>query len=112
MCCEISTSPVSDENLARHSNLALLCKSPERVSKRTLRQLEDERNELLLSAASVWEIAIKYSLGKLPLPSPPAEYIPEELNMTGTHPIAVQFSHAVCVARDCPFIIAIPSIAS
>ncbi|HME99826.1 MAG TPA: type II toxin-antitoxin system VapC family toxin [Terriglobia bacterium] len=76
-----------------------LCKSPERVSKRTLRQLENERNELLLSAASVWEIAIKYSLGKLPLPSPPAEYIPEGLTMTGTHPVAVQFSHAVRVAR-------------
>jgi PIN domain nuclease of toxin-antitoxin system len=28
-------------------------------------------NELLLSAASAWEIAIKYALGKLPLPLPP-----------------------------------------
>jgi len=76
-----------------------LCKSPEKVSKRARRQLQDERNELLLSAASVWEIAIKYSLGKLPLPSSPGEYIPEGLTMTDTHPVAVQFSHAVRVAR-------------
>jgi len=76
-----------------------LCKSPEKLSKHTRRQLLDERNELLLSAASVWEIAIKYSLGKLPLPSAPGEYIAEGLTMTDTHPIAVQFSHAVRVAH-------------
>ena len=51
-----------------------------------------------ISLAS-WEIAIKYNLGKLPLPTPPSEYIPEGLTMTDTHPIAVQFSHAVRVAR-------------
>lgn len=76
-----------------------LCKSPERLSKRTHRQLADERNELLLSAASAWEIAIKYSLGKLPLPSAPAEYIAEGLARTDTHPIAIQFSHAIRVAQ-------------
>ena len=42
-----------------------LCKSPEKVSKRTRRQLQDERNELPLSAASVWEIAEMYSHPKL-----------------------------------------------
>ena len=76
-----------------------LCKSPEKLSKQTRRQLLNERNELLLSAASVWEIAIKYSLRKLPLPSPPGEYIPEGLTMTDTHPVAVQFSHAIRVAQ-------------
>ena len=76
-----------------------LCKSPEKLTRRTRRQLEDERNELLFSAASAWEIAIKYSLGGLPLPKPPGEYIAEGLAMTDTHPVAVQFSHAVRVAQ-------------
>lgn len=28
--------------------------------------------------ASVWEAVIKYALGKLPLPEPPAEYLPQQ----------------------------------
>jgi len=38
---------------------------------------------LLLSAASAWEIAIKYGLGKLQLPEPPEEYIPRLMVRTG-----------------------------
>jgi hypothetical protein len=37
----------------------------ERLGAATLRILEDENNDLLLSPASAWEIAIKYRLGKL-----------------------------------------------
>jgi len=33
-------------------------------------------NEVFLSAASVWEIIVKHTLGKLPLPQPPHEFIP------------------------------------
>jgi len=36
----------------------------------------DPDNEVYLSVASTWEIAIKYTLGKLPLPKPPEKYIP------------------------------------
>lgn len=36
--------------------------SPERL-KRQLALVEDERNELIVSAASSWEIAIKHQLG-------------------------------------------------
>src|SRR6266480_1364070 len=35
--------------------------------------------ELFLSAASSWEIAIKAALGKLPLPEPPASYVPKRM---------------------------------
>jgi PIN domain nuclease of toxin-antitoxin system len=38
--------------------------------------VEDPANEVYLSAASVWEAVIKYGLGKLPLPAPPADYLP------------------------------------
>jgi len=33
-------------------------------------------NEVYLSVASVWETVIKHQLGKLPLPAPPADYLP------------------------------------
>jgi PIN domain nuclease of toxin-antitoxin system len=33
-------------------------------------------NSIYLSAASSWEIAVKYSMGKLPLPQNPIGYIP------------------------------------
>ena len=37
---------------------------PQRLSARAKRLLNDEQNELLFSAASLWEIAIKSSLGR------------------------------------------------
>ena len=37
---------------------------PERLSTRAKRLLNDQNNELLFSAASLWEIAIKSSLGR------------------------------------------------
>lgn len=43
---------------------------PDRVGE-ALAVLSDLRTELLVSAASGWEIAIKHGLGKLPLPEPP-----------------------------------------
>ena len=45
--------------------LWLLLGEREQLTERTHHLLADERNELLLSAVSVWEIAIKRSLGKL-----------------------------------------------
>ena len=43
----------------------LLLGDRERVSDPAVAALEDEHNEIAISAASVWEIAIKRSLGKL-----------------------------------------------
>lgn len=33
-------------------------------------------NEVFLSVASIWEATIKHALGRLPLPEPPATYLP------------------------------------
>jgi PIN domain nuclease of toxin-antitoxin system len=40
--------------------------------------LEDPQNELLLSAVSSWEIAVKHALGALPLPEAPERYVPAQ----------------------------------
>jgi len=59
--------------------------------------LQDPDNQLFLSAASSWEIAIKYALGKLPLPLPPMEYVLSRMETSGTTPLPVQHSHALHV---------------
>ena len=45
--------------------------------------VQDPANEVYLSAASVWEAVIKHGLGKLPLPGPPADYLPHSVTPTG-----------------------------
>src|SRR5688572_9125183 len=40
--------------------------------------VQEPANEVVLSAISVWEAVIKNSLGKLPLPGPPAEYLAKQ----------------------------------
>src|SRR3954447_23419033 len=51
--------------------------TPGRLRDEVRELLADPANTLLLSAASSWEIAIEYRLGRLPLPQPPAEYVPD-----------------------------------
>jgi PIN domain nuclease of toxin-antitoxin system len=72
--------------------------SPERFSDDTRAVLLDSANTLLLSAASSWEIAIKYALGKLPLPEPPAAYVPSRMQRSGTTALAVEHAHTLQVA--------------
>src|SRR5258708_20593646 len=72
---------------------------PERLSKQTRRRILDIENERVLSAVSAWEIAIKYSLGKLQLPEPPAEFVPSRMALTVTTPLPVQLHHALQASR-------------
>jgi len=44
---------------------------------------QDRGNDVYLSVASVWEAVIKYHLGKLPLPAPPADYLPQQRDAHG-----------------------------
>lgn len=43
--------------------------------------IRDPGNEVFLSSVSVWEAVIKHGLGKLPLPDPPAEYLPRQRDL-------------------------------
>ena len=40
--------------------------------------IQDPSNEVHLSVVSLWEIIVKYQLGKLPLPQSPESYIPRQ----------------------------------
>lgn len=74
-----------------------LNEDPERISPVTRQRLESVRNELLLSAASAWEIAIKSSAGKLRLPARVEEYVPSRMRLTGTNPLSIIAAHALRV---------------
>ncbi|HEY0457523.1 MAG TPA: type II toxin-antitoxin system VapC family toxin [Pyrinomonadaceae bacterium] len=41
-------------------------------------EIQTTNNAVFLSVASLWEIIIKYKIGKLPLPQSPEIYIPRE----------------------------------
>ena len=73
--------------------------TPDRIDAVTLEVLADESNDLYLSAASGWEIAIKYRLGKLGLPQPPEVYVPDRMRTSGTTPLSVELAHALRVAQ-------------
>lgn len=60
-------------------------------------------NEVLVSAGSLWEIAIKEALGKLRLPGPAAEWLPEALERTGFSSLAISAGHALAAGALPPY---------
>lgn len=54
-----------------------------------------EDNELLLSAVTGFEIAVKYSLGKLRLAEPPKEFITNRINANALTELPVSMTHAL-----------------
>ena len=71
---------------------------PDRLRPDLAAELRADRTRLLLSAASSWEIAIKWAVGRLPLPEPPATYVPSRMQRTNVESLAVTHSHALQVA--------------
>jgi len=59
--------------------------------------LTDPQHELYFSAASVWEIAIKASLGRLDLSGSPRIVVPRETSRQGLKPLSVTYLHALAV---------------
>jgi PIN domain nuclease of toxin-antitoxin system len=71
---------------------------PSRLRPELLAELRAPRTRLLLSAASSWEIAIKWALGRLTLPEPPETFVPSRMRGTGVDGLAVEHAHALRVA--------------
>jgi len=69
-----------------------------RLSRRARRAIEDARSEWWLSAASIWEMAIKSSIGRLTLPAPVSEYIAAKVH-DGLRVLSVDWPHAAAVER-------------
>jgi PIN domain nuclease of toxin-antitoxin system len=60
--------------------------------------IEDSDNDRLISIASIWEIAIKSSLGKLKLKEPFPKLIPAQLKMNLIELLHIKISHLSLVS--------------
>jgi len=69
-----------------------------RLSRAARRAIEASDGAWWLSAASVWEVSIKSSLGRLTLPAPVAEYIADKIQ-SGLQVLAIDWPHAAAVER-------------
>jgi PIN domain nuclease of toxin-antitoxin system len=67
------------------------------LSARAREMIANGRNEIFISAASAWEIAIKTSKGKLKLPDDPAHYVEKRMSLYRFQPLPVQIHHATLV---------------
>ena len=57
--------------------------------------IADGTNDLVLSAATAWEIAIKHTKGQLQLPDLPEAYVASRIGLDGLDPLAIELSHAI-----------------
>jgi PIN domain nuclease of toxin-antitoxin system len=67
-----------------------------RLSKAARQAIEADDAELLISAATVWEMAIKASLGRLQLSGPVDAYVAEKVGQ-GYRMLAISWTHAARV---------------
>jgi PIN domain nuclease of toxin-antitoxin system len=72
--------------------------SPAKFSREARLLVESTEHELLLSAASAWEIAIKHAIGKLEMPEPPARFVPKRMEILRTVALPIEHDHALRVA--------------
>lgn len=68
------------------------------IGRRAKAAVENPDNEVWLSVASCWEMAIKVSLGKLRLTQPLDRFIPEQLAANGFELLDVRAKHAIRTA--------------
>ena len=68
-----------------------------RLSCRAREVIGDGRNELFLSSASGWEIAIKARLGRLDVQDDLKSFIPKQMALNSINGLPVQMSHALHV---------------
>ena len=87
--------------LDTHSLLWLVT-NDSRLSTTARETFLDTDNELLCSAVVGFEIAVKYSLGKLKLAEPPRAFIKNRIRNNALTPLPVTMAHATRVA-DLPF---------
>ena len=59
----------------------------------------DPDNDVYLSVVSAWEIAVKHTAGRLPLPEPPDRFVPAERRRHGIDTLVLDEETALHLAR-------------
>ena len=75
-----------------HAFLWFIAGSP-MLSQRAKICIEDVANEKFISMASIWEMAIKISIGRLSLTEPFERFIPRQIQMNGFDLLPILFEH-------------------
>ena len=57
--------------------------------------LADSQNEIFISAATGWEIAIKSALGRLSVEGDPERFFPEQMTLNSFQALPIEMSHAL-----------------
>jgi PIN domain nuclease of toxin-antitoxin system len=73
--------------------------APERIGREGLSVLGRAGQEFYFSAVTSWEIAIKWSLGKLLLPEPPESYVPKRMADQRILPLPITHRHTLAVSK-------------
>lgn len=71
-----------------------MASDPDRLGAAARARIEDVESRLFLSVASVWEMAIKKSLGKLELPSSVEDFVDQQLSATAARLLEIRTAHA------------------
>jgi PIN domain nuclease of toxin-antitoxin system len=71
----------------------------QRLSGRSRQVIRDGKNTLFLSAASSWEISVKWRMGLIRFPGPPGEFLADQLLKQRIETLPVQHAHACKLAE-------------
>ncbi len=75
------------------------CLDSPQLSAEARRVFADPDNDVVLSAVSAWEIAVKHALGRLPLPEPPDRFLPRQREAHGVGSMTLDEETALHVLR-------------
>jgi len=70
-----------------------------RLSESVRNEIQDPGNEVFLSSVSVWECIVKYQIGKLSFPEPPATYLPARRRRHGISSLPLDESSVAHLIR-------------
>lgn len=84
--------------LDTHTFLWFIADDPELSSSSTRERLEDGSNDLFLSYASIWEMAIKISLDKLQVSQPLEDFMSEQIRLNSINLLSFSIPQVARVA--------------
>ncbi len=71
----------------------------DRLTARVRKAIEDRRHSVFVSAATTWEIAIKWRAGKLELPLPPDDLVPTGIARSHFDILPISVAHTLAAAN-------------
>jgi PIN domain nuclease of toxin-antitoxin system len=69
--------------------------APEKLNREAAAILSSATSEAYLSAASSWEIAIKFALRALKLPSSPSQFVPDAMRVLSLRSLEISHFHSL-----------------